>query len=987
MGLDIFHNRASHTHENEQFRRIASSLKLLFKQQNWSGILIGNPFNENYCHFRADAILLYNHGFLIIDLKDYSGTIKLPVNKVEFETTQWYIEVYEDKKRTLLKAGNKFINPFKQLNSYREAFKEVVKNDTRLKGLIQESKTCAVNVFSGAISIDNNIPKEIPFYKIIQESDFATFLYDYSSENKYSAETATILTRLFNAEAWFEYIELPKAKKMINRVMAIAKNVEIEITNFLQATDSNILVLDSMSVTDRDNWVHFIHSEAFNNGIPQVETWAHSARIARKASLRLDCEIQSLFNAIYGGSQKTLDVNNIELGEKQFEEQLQEIVSIRSDDAIDNSAIVILYDAHLITRSLHQSELLRFGSGRLLEDLIKFLNFEKTNRKLICIGDPYSLTYGKDSECAINLNTLAELCDKTIKFYKEKPVIGSELGKIGIRKQLALSIENKLFNSLEYYWNENDFLEIDKEQIPEQLNAWYTTPLDAEPLNTVLVYSNKDAKKINLWIKNHCLKNGTELAKNDLLIVNNNVNIPDVTGFSYPTKLNNGMYLRVEEVLETSLKNISLRQSSQPIALKFTKVKVKCLSLPTKQVVEVWLLDNYFKNEDKLSKEEQIAFRVFVNTLVNEKVKEQSFSNSLEYIYMNQDRDYKTLLKEEENFKKNYNAGEKVKTKLDQKRKELRKIEDTYNKKFKNRILSSIIQSNPLVNAIYVNYGWSLTVHKAIGSNFTNIILNAYQGGNKGITNAEYFRWLYSGITTTNNIVKIINPQFINPLLGINFADTVVVSSEKEKKNLLLLYFDNYKPDNRYVAKLPDLLKESVKGTICELSKLLEKQGYLLENVKPSGDYLTKVVFSASKNSEKELIFVLNNKGEKDNWSVSSIQIEKNHGFDEIKVREYFEEIYNSTKQLSNICSIQFPIDFRGHIYKKWENILQLKGFDINLIETHMHQDILTVNNKLSKVKFRLWYGDDGFFTQFIILEKSDENISTNLKKWLIDGE
>jgi len=166
MTLVVKHNRANHTHENEQFRRIASSLKILFKQKGWTGLLIGNPYNENYARFRADAVLLYDHGFLIVDLKAYSGTLKLPANKNDFEMTHWYTESENDKKRTLVKAGNKFINPFKQLNSYREAFKEIVKCELTLNGLIQESRTCAINVFSGPLVVENSPPKEIPFYKI-----------------------------------------------------------------------------------------------------------------------------------------------------------------------------------------------------------------------------------------------------------------------------------------------------------------------------------------------------------------------------------------------------------------------------------------------------------------------------------------------------------------------------------------------------------------------------------------------------------------------------------------------------------------------------------------------------------------------------------------------------------------------------------------------------------------------------------------------------
>ena len=147
MGLKIKHNRAEHTHENEQFRRIAKSLKLLFEKQKWEGLLIGNPYNENYSRFRPDGILLYNHGLIIIDLKAYSGNVKLPAKKSEFEMRAWYTESDTDKKRTRIKAGNRFINPFKQLDSYRNAFKEIVSNELGLKGSLNEHKTCALNIF------------------------------------------------------------------------------------------------------------------------------------------------------------------------------------------------------------------------------------------------------------------------------------------------------------------------------------------------------------------------------------------------------------------------------------------------------------------------------------------------------------------------------------------------------------------------------------------------------------------------------------------------------------------------------------------------------------------------------------------------------------------------------------------------------------------------------------------------------------------------
>jgi len=986
MALNVKHNRANHTHENEQFRRVASSLKILFKQKGWTGLLIGNPFNENYSRFRADAILLYDNGFIIVDFKVYNGTLKLPSNKKDFEMSQWYTESDDDKKRTVVKAGNRFINPFKQLFSYREAFKEIVRSEIQLTNLIQESKTCALNIFSGPLIIENSVPKEIPFYKVTQETDLGTFLYDYSSDNTFAKETADVLSRIFNAEDWLEHIEFPKARSLVDRTVEIDDNVEAAISDFLKTNASGILVLESMSVQDRDSWVLHILSEALDFNIPQTETWIHSARIGRKASQRLGVELQSLFNTIYGGTPTTLETENVEQEEIQYEEPLLEVIPIRSDDSIDQSAVIILHEAHLVSRSLHQSELLRFGSGRLLEDLLEFLSLDKTKRKLICIGDPYSLTYGKDTESAINLSTLAELYNGKIDYYRQIPLSEKIDGKFGLRSNLATGIENKLFNDLEYAWKPDDLVEINSDDISNYLAKWFAAPLDSDPTNAVMVYSNKDAKKINHWIKTNCIKNGKDLGKNDLLLINNNTNIPDETGFGQPTKLYNGMFLLVDEVGESITKSVQLRQSETPILLHFTKVKVKCLSLQNKLAAEVWLLSNYFQSEDKLSREEQIAFRVFVNKLVSAKMKEQTFEGSYEHIQFAQDKEYKSLLAEEKDLKTKYEGGEKVKTKLDQKQKEIKKIESKYMKKFRNRILSIIKQTDPLVNAVYVNYGWSLTVHKCIGSTFTNAIINAYQGENRGATNAEYYRWLYSGTTTTTGILSVVNPQIIHPLMEVHFEDKTVSNVDSSNTKKTFLSFSNYKVDGRFLGIIPATLQDNVKGSICELAKLFEPMGYLLESVNPIDDYLTKVSFSIPSNVNKHLIIAFNNKGTKENWVVSSIRIEKSEGESETKINECIEALFHSAQEPNNENPIPLPTDFRGKVYKKWMSTLSEKGFQLEMIECHKNQDIFKAISGELMAKFRVWYRDDGFISKIIMLEKSEEHLGENLKKWLIDG-
>lgn len=986
MSLIVKHNRAEHTHENEQFRRVAISLKRLFEQQKWSGILIGNPFNDNYSRFRPDGILLYNHGLIIIDFKAYSGNIKLPPNKREFEDTAWYTESETDKKRTLIKAGNRFINPFKQLHSYREAFKEIVTNELSLKGAINKSRTCALNIFSGPTTIQNQVPGEIPYYKLVQESDLGTMLYDYSSENKFSKELAEALSLIFNAEEWQEHIKMPSPTSKIDRTIEIDKNVEQSLEEFLKMDESGVFILESMSSHDRDDWVEHILINSQEYGIPQVETWIHSARIGRKVSNRMGMELQSLYNTIYGGAPKKLNIEESDPDEKQFEEQLQEIIPIRTDDSIDESAVVILHEAHLVSRSLHQSELLRFGSGRLLEDLFTFLNLNETKRKLICVGDPYSLTYGKDVDSATNTDTLTELFSGSIKYFRNGLPMEDFEGKMNLRASLAKGIENKMFNQLQYPWTDVDLKEITKEEVPTYLTKWFSKPLETEPVNTVMVYSNKDAKKINLWVKKHCLKNGKSLSKNDLLLLNNNVNIPDETGFGQPTKLSNGMFLLVESVGETVSKSIPLRQSKKPIVLNFTKILIKCLSLPSQLDAEVYMLDNFFNSDSGLSKEEQIAFRVFVNMLVKDMENQAPFEKSYEFIQLQQDKAYKTSLGNESKLKKKLESGEKVKTKLDKQQRELSKIERNYKRNFRNRLLSNLSQNNPFVNAIHVHYGWALTVHKSVGSSFSNAIINVYQGENRGVTNIDYFRWLYSSLTTISNKVFVINPQLIDPLKEIQFEDTAIIGNNEKTKNKALLTFNNYVAEEPFVSIIPETLHSNVIGAICELSKLLKQQGLILHSVTKNGEYLTKAAFSTPRSTDTHYIVAINNRGAKDKWGISSIRTESDLGnYTEI-VNQSIEALFNKYMG-DGQEELELPDGFRLPIYSRWKEVLNQKGYDLKLIKSHNNQDVFWVGNMNGKfAKFRVWYRNDGFFTKIALFEKCDSEISEDLKKWLLDG-
>jgi len=992
MNLEILNNRTENTHENEQFRRIVETIKSVFTKNNFTGILIGNPYNEYFSRFRADAILLYDHGLVIIDFKDYDGLIKLPENEDDFEKEKWYSENIKDKIRTEVKGGS-YSNPFYQLKKYREEFYEVVRTIPQLT--INASKVSIINIFSGPIHLENKVPKKFRYYRLLQESNLEKFLEDFASENSYSNHLAIVLKTIFPAEEWIKS-ESFKIEEASVDIIEIEENVENNIRKFLDDDSGGILVLESMNKEDRDSWMRFLLREATNYKIPEVETWSHSSRISKKIFDRTNIQTQGVYSVIYGGSHKIEGVNDDKIENEESEENLLEIIPLKTNESIDEKALIIVHEAHLINRSLNQSELLRFGTGRLLEDIISFLNPE-SNRKIIFIGDPYSLTYGKNEDSALDLNTLSELYPNSIKHYRKPIDFICNNSKEELTIELANSIENKLFNNLSYSYDNLSLYKVNRSQIQEKLKLWFSQPLLSEPQKGVLFFSKKDCLKTNQWIKRSYLKNDDKLAYGDLLIANNNITIPDDTGVQNPKRIVNGMFFTVLKVKESESYSITIRQSKNPIILTFTKLYVKCLNLNSNPETDLWILDNYFLSEDNLSKEEKIAFRIFINKKIDDEKAKNSFEDSFEYKQLLQDSRYLELTNEEkkaiENLVKNYSRSKAEKEKVSTTEK-ARKTLSHYNKLYTKKIFTHLRETDPFINAVFIDYGWAITVHKALGSSYEEIIIKGHRKENDGITNDSYFRWLYSGISSSIKTTYITHPQEVNPFMNCNFEDnsTVGLISEIKEVKSLLTYL-NFTPEARFAEKTSSIENENVVGAICNLSSIIEEKGYLLESTKKFTEYLTKAYYSIPDSADKQLVLNIDNKGKNKNWSVGNIRIDKLENEDTDYINNCIEMIFKSQNEnvKTNSNAFDMPTDFRMDIYTSWIDDFEKNKYDLQIIQSHKNQDIFLAKKLDDEIKFRVWYGTSeqshtkGFFTKIEVLEKTNEHLTNEVRELLLN--
>jgi hypothetical protein len=442
------------------------------------------------------------------------------------------------------------------------------------------------------------------------------------------------------------------------------------------------------------------------------------------------------------------------------------------------------------------------------------------------------------------------------------------------------------------------------------------------------------------------------------------------------------MFLTVLAVKESLQEPIKIHQSQNPIVLSFTKINVKCLSLVGSPETDIWILDNYFNSVDDLTREEQIAFRVFVSKKIDDEKSKNQFLYSPEYQQLLVDERYRRLSENDKQFiENNYDDLRKFKKEQE----EAKNILKTYKQKYDKRIFLHLKDSDPFINAAFVKYGWAITVHKATASTYNEIIIKGHRKEYDGIANESYFRWLYSGVTAGKK-VYITSPQIINPFMDCVFEDISVTGVNRKPKQFL--NFENYEVDIKFADKVQSIQNKNVVGCICEISKVLEQHGYLLESCKMYSEYLTKAFYSIPQSDNKQLILNIDNKGSKDNFTVSNIRIENLNGADEIIVKMCIEDCFKQKQSFISISDDkpELPQDFRKEIYTAWFENCKNESITLKLMQSHNNQDVFHATCKTESLTFRVWYGTSeknhtkGFFSKIEILDKSSESILEKVK-------
>jgi len=803
--LEIRRGNAARSYENTFFREFASNLEKLFEKYSIDGLLIANSECEASPNLKIDSLLITENAICLIDFKNYGGEVILPQADGDFPDGQW---VTQD--GTRIKGGS-LINPYKQLAWQKRAFTWVFHNSS-IKSNISGSDRLdpkhanKIVCFQKPIQLIGEIPgrDEIDFF-ITDPERYLEAIKDILdvedgkvrlSQDSFVAFKAVFIAEPFSPAEDYkkqEVIDITSPALNYDGLYPDQKSALHEIAEFIKSDTDKVFIIQGTSLSGKSYLSPFIEDIGFNNNFNQIEFFASSSRVASNLLSEGDVKYHSIYSYIYGGERQDSEDEQDDIKQDDANDQTKlEVVPLKKSDNEDK-ALFIVDEAQLLSDNYHQSIDLRFGTGKLLHDFIKFSDLNNSNRKIIFLGDCFQISMAKKGESALNPSYLTKNYDLTTKAFQlvDKEGVSAIIDQIltpvkGIRRQV--------YNQLSFEFS-NKFKKLDRDEILSVVAEKLENDTDFH----ILTYSNDEAQKVNLWIKQSILNNGEDLAPNDLVIFNNNFKIEDQGNpFSEGQKVFNGQFGTIINADKNIITEVVTPKGKQPVEIKFREVELS-INDDQDRVAKVLSLENYRLGKRRdVSEDELIALKIILNDEVLKEFDNNPYETSTIRASLINSEEYKKLSAEISELDGRLKNKERVKTERDDKVKQRIKLEKSARRRYRKDIERSL-QKDPsskyfkYKNAAFLRFGWALTVHKSMSYKWDEVLFNVDPGDYGSRTNEGYFKWIYTGLARANENIRLINFRPITPLFKIKYKDDG--AGHHEDKKIYFIADGNACPD------------------------------------------------------------------------------------------------------------------------------------------------------------------------------------------------
>lgn len=743
--------------------------------------------------------------------------------------------------------------------------------------------------------------------------------------------------------------------KLSNEQYEVFENIK----QFIQKDDdSSVFVLSGAAGTGKTTLVKTIIDWCAVNKL-NVLLAAPTGRAAKILSQKTNTAASTIHSLLYNFE----DNNELIEGKEDYKIYF----SLKMGNTNPNS-IYIIDESSLIADIAGKNEVLQFGSGKLLTDLITQINLKSQTlgTKIIFIGDSYQLPPVSQSfspvfkgdyfQDTFNISNVRRASLKQVFRQEHKSAI------LELANKIRQKIDLESYNRVEIK-NESDVKILDSNKFVNQFLEEKIYPFDDVTAQSIIIASkNKLVATYNHEIRQRLIENlYNEEKKESLrtpsdnfmpfagepLLVYKNTTAKEKREDGVVHLVRNGEFLKVIKVNpELEIKTVNLKEKEKTITVKL-HFRTLIVSLRNQEneplIFEVKVLEDFLYN-DQPSLTRDMFRALYVEFVLR-------FTNNNPKLIA----ELKSLNEKRKAEKLSALRLEKV-NEFEQAKK-----------------------TDPYFNALLVKFGYALTAHKAQGGEWQNVFLDAsyYQK----IQSESYFRWLYTAITRAQNnlyvtgientkaeisiIAKLDNLKIVD--IMPKPANAILEEAEESTENECICPYDmpEDKPYLLTVYQKMELSAGQIHASIVSLNHLQWAERYSIE---ANGSAVTL-----------DVIY-------KGNGSVSSIRIIKGdkalgeriiEGFHQINIQKATKEVYRAIlPQFSNDVMLvtQWP-----EIWETLANILEANEINLVGLEESQYQINLFLQKKTDLLQIRFYYKQNGIINSAMLMKASSLAFANDL--------
>jgi hypothetical protein len=873
--------RFDHTHENRSFDELLAEL-----ERGWAGseelvVLLGNLYCEGA---EIDAVVIKPRSISVLDFKAYGGKITFS------ENGPWYADDVE------ISAGNQG-NPFIQLRANKYHLTSTLKRLGELPSRREPNlgHISALVVFERSIEFDHRqLPGKItPWFDVTDMDHVSQYLAQKTSrEISLTQEDIEAIVERLGIAPYEPVGPRPRVPADGGRDVASDCATVPEcllgpldaVREFLESED-RLLVVSGMIGTGAAELMPAIAERARQVGQSPV-VMAPSRRLGARYPL----EPESLYGHIYDS-------------EPMFTRNEQVFEMAENADADDQ--LYVVGDAQLVTDRKSTSGDKRFGSGRLLSDLLEFVDLEDSRRKIIFLGDPFQLPYGSVEDTAIRSRKLEAATGLPVRELElEKLLPGREDDPFVVRSiPLAEAISSKAFWSLDLQIDGERCIEAPAEA-PER-GRLLAQKLREDPLNTKLVaYEHTTVNALNDWVRKEVFGRGVGLTSGDVVQVTDPFLASDAGSPAASVWVGTGTFLevlgvgdRVEEVVQP------LKGRDAPVRLELLDVAARRCG-EARRLSFLCLRDHLYADRPGTDTDSAVALRAFAQARVRKAVSEPRMAPVGDLGDPRSPEDGVTDLQEAT-----------------------------------RRALSR----DPYFNAARLRFGYALTLHRARGERFRTVLadLSPVHLG----TGETYFRALYTALTLPESQLYVWNVPAIHVLARARWSPEQ--ANPGTVRHTARVSYDPHANEADQEDVPPGMETKELRNLYRHARAVLGRHGAWIAERRGHAYQEAYVVEGA--NGQRCTL---------------RLHYDKHYRISRIDVSQSSTDEFGEEMRSCLTSGVDFETRVQRELYEALRPRLRSHGMDVVSVRHESYQEIYEIEHEAGKLKLGVNYDGQGFATR-----------------------